>query len=156
MAQTAALHIVSDELPAAPRRKPVKARKPAPARVKRPDALKVWATAGVAVMSGMSALLNGYANSLHAGAPWAGWLMGIAIPVIVLILGKVAGLVYQRGHARGAFALGAVGSGLLFLSVWHCSTSISLLTGSGVFLSMPMAVAIDMGLVGCEVAGLLA
>ena len=42
------------------------------------------------------------------------------------------------------------GVALLLLSVWHCSQSIALLTGSPVALAL--AVAIDCGLVACEVA----
>jgi hypothetical protein len=41
------------------------------------------------------------------------------------------------------------------LSVWHCATSISLLTGSPLLLALPMAVAIDVGFVCCEVAALV-
>ena len=41
---------------------------------------------------------------------------------------------------------------MLLLSVWHCSESIALLTGSPVWLALPMSVAIDCGLVACEVA----
>jgi hypothetical protein len=47
---------------------------------------------------------------------------------------------------------GCSGAALLLLSVWHCSQSIALLTGSPVALALPMAVAIDCGLVACEVA----
>lgn len=113
-----------------------------------------WALFGVAFTGVLSAGLNGYANSQHASVLWAGWAMGLAVPVLVLTLAKVAGLKWRRGGPQrwvGGLA-GASGVLLLFLSVWHCALSISLLTGSSVFLSLPMAVAIDLGLVSCEVA----
>lgn len=105
-------------------------------------------------MAVLSALLNGYANAQHATIPWAGWGLGLVIPVIVLILGKVAGLLYQRKSLRLSYAAGGTGAGLLFLSVWHCATSVSLLTGSPWYLTLPIAVAIDCGLVVCEIAAL--
>jgi hypothetical protein len=105
-------------------------------------------------MAVLSALLNGYANSQEATVYVAGWLMGLVIPAIVLTLGKVAGLLHKRQQRRLAYLTGGTGTGLLFLSVWHCATSISLLTGSPLLLSMPMAVAVDCGLVCCEIAAL--
>jgi hypothetical protein len=41
---------------------------------------------------------------------------------------------------------------LLLLPVWHCPQSIALWAGSPVALALPMAVAIDCGLIACEVA----
>jgi hypothetical protein len=106
-------------------------------------------------MAVLSAALNGYANSLEASIPWAGWGMGLTIPAIILLLGKVAGLLWKRGQHRLAYLTGGTGTGLLLLSVWHCATSISLLTGSPLLLALPMAVAIDVGFVCCEVAALV-
>jgi hypothetical protein len=134
-------------------RKPRAARKP----IVKPitvDHLHAYANAGVFVMALLSALLNGYANALHASVAWAGWGMGLVIPVIILILGKVASLLYKRGHGRAALATGGSGIGLLALSVWHCSQSIALLTGSPLALAAPMAIAIDCGFVACEWAAL--
>jgi len=111
---------------------------------------KRWAYAGVTLMAVMSAGLNGYANAQHATVPMAGWAMGIAIPAIVLILARVAGINWKAGRKAMAKAGAGVGIGLLVLSVWHCATSISLLTGSHVLLALPMALAIDAGLVYCE------
>jgi Na+/proline symporter len=136
-----------------PTRKPA-APKPAP-RAKE-DHLIRYAYTGVAVMSLLSAGLNGYANSLHATIPWAGWGMGVVIPAIILILGKVGGLLWKRGHHHLAYLTAGSGVGLLVLSVWHCATSISLLTGSPLILAMPMAIAIDAGFVCCELAALVA
>jgi hypothetical protein len=116
--------------------------------------LRRWSQTGVVMMAGLSALLNGYANAQAASVPWAGWGMGLVVPAIVLVLGKVGSLLWRRGWRHGAQAIGAVGAGLLFLSVLHCATSIGLLTGSSMWLALPMAVAIDCGLVGCELAAL--
>ena len=134
---------------------PAKARKPHAKRkdpVTTADATNVrpWATFGVGMMLVLSGLLNGYANAQHAPAAWAGWLMGLAVPV--LVLAKVCGEKYRAGQTAVARFAGASGVALLLLSVWHCSKSIALLTGSPVALALPMAVAIDCGLVACEVA----
>lgn len=120
------------------------------------DHLDRYANGGVALMAVLSAGLNGYANSLHATVPWAGWGMGLVIPAIVLVLGKVASLCWFRELRGLAWVTGGTGAGLLFLSVWHCSESISLLTGGELWLALPMAIAIDCGLVCCEVAALAA
>ncbi|MBP3959534.1 hypothetical protein J8F10_30180 [Gemmata sp. G18] len=103
-------------------------------------------------MSALSAGLNGYANAQHSPVAWPGWLMGLAVPVIVLTLAKVAGEKWRAGQRRVGGLAGASGAALLFLSVWHCANSIALLTGSPLALAMPMAVAIDCGLVACEIA----
>lgn len=112
----------------------------------------VWAWAGVAIMAIMSALLNGYANASHGPLPLAGWGMGIATPVLVLILAKVAGNKWHAGQQHMAYLAGGSGAGLLALSVWHCSLSIATITASPLLLALPMAIAIDMGLVACEMA----
>jgi hypothetical protein len=137
---------------AKPARKP--ARKAKPVAVKG-DHLTAYANAGVVIMAILSALLNGYANAQHAEIGWAGWGMGLIVPVIILVLGKVASLLYKRGQRRAAILTACVGVGLLALSVWHCSLSIAALTGSPLLLALPMAVAIDCGFVCCEVAALL-
>lgn len=121
----------------------------------KPDHLYGYAMAGVGLMAVLSALLNGYANAQHAEIAWAGWGMGLVIPAIILILGKVASLLHKRRQKRAAYITGGVGVGLLLLSVWHCATSIAALTGSPIMLALPMAVAIDCGFVCCEVAALL-
>ncbi len=138
-----------------PARKPAAKRQPRKvATVKANDNLRHYANAGVIIMAALSALLNGYANATHATVAWAGWCMGIVIPIIILILGKVAALLFKRGKVSNAKATGAVGVGLLALSVWHCSLSIAALTGSPILLALPMAVAIDAGFVACEFAAL--
>ncbi len=135
-------------------RKP-RTRKVAAPKLAKPDHLARYANTGVIVMAALSALLNGYANAQHATIGWAGWGMGLVIPAIILILGKVAALLHKRGQTRLAYVTAGVGIGLLALSVWHCSLSIAALTGSPLLLAAPMAVAIDCGFVCCEVAALI-
>lgn len=118
------------------------------------DGLKEWAMGGVVLMSVLSAGLNGYDHSLHAPAAWAGWLMGVMIPVIILVLGTVAGKAWNRGAKGLAYATAGAGVGLLALSIWHCSVAIAALTGSPVWLAVPMAIAIDIGFVACKMATL--
>ncbi len=144
--------------PGKPKRGAKKA-KPAPAATPKPApavaghaSVRRWATFGVGFTLILSAGLNGYANAQHSPVAWAGWLMGLAVPLLVLTLSKVAGEKWQAGQRPVAWLAGGSGAALLFLSVWHCANSIGLLTGSGLFLAIPMAVAIDCGLVACEVA----
>ena len=128
------------------------ARKPRTAPT--PDRLGAYATAGVVLMAVLSAGLNGYAHAQAASVTWAGWALGLVIPAIILLLSKVAGTLHRRGRLPLAYATAAAGVGLLVLSVWHCSTSIALLTGSPLALAVPMAIAIDLGFVCCELANL--
>jgi hypothetical protein len=102
----------------------------------------------------MSALLNGYANSQNAPMAWAGWMMGAATPSLVLILSKVASLQWRKRRYSTARFTAGVGIGLLALSVWHCANAIAALTSSHLCLALPIAVAVDCGLVACEVASL--
>lgn len=111
-----------------------------------------WPMFGVAFTAVLSAALNGYANAQHAPYPIAGWVMGLAVPVLVLTLSKVAGSTYLSGNRRVGYLAGGSGTALLFLSVWHCASSVSLITGSSLWLAIPMAVSIDCGLVACELA----
>lgn len=111
-----------------------------------------WATFGVGFTLVLSSLLNGYANAQHAPLAWAGWLMGLSVPVLVLVLAKVAGEKHRDGNKTIAYLSGGSGAALLFLSVYHCANSIAMLTGSGLFLAVPLAVAIDAGLVSMELA----
>lgn len=131
----------------------------APVAIKVPKAdqvaLKRWASAGVWLTLIMSAVLNGYSNAQHAPMAWAGWLMGMATPALVLILSRVASLQHRRKYRKLAGFTASVGVGLLLLSVWHCAISISILTGSHLALAIPMAVAIDCGLVACELGEVL-
>ena len=139
------------EVPTVAKKRKAKAKKNAAVKPE-PASVKRWASFGVGLMLVLSAALNGFANSLHSPVAWAGWLMGLAVPVIVLVLAKVAGEKYRAGQRPVAWFAGGSGIALLFLSVHHCSLSIAALTGSPIALALPMSVAIDCGLVACEVA----
>lgn len=106
----------------------------------------------------MSAGLNAYANSMHATIPVAGAALGIMIPCLVFVLCKVAGMQYRMGGIarKLAYFTAGVGASLLALSVWHCACSLALLTGSHIMLALPLAIAIDGGLVACELDIVLA
>lgn len=130
--------------------KPAKAR---PAKGKKAKAeAGGWALPYVMAfgLALFSACLNAHANALHATIPWAGWAMGFAVPLIVLGLARLAAERYRKGQRGRAWAGVCIGVGLLALSVWHCALSISLLTGTHILLALPMAVAIDAGLVYAE------
>lgn len=145
---------------AAPRRtrkaKPVtlpaaltKARKPAvPAHAD----LKPWAYTGVAGTLALSGWLNGLSFSAHAANPVHGWVLGLSIPFLVLVFSRVAALCYARGLKALAYGGAAVTLSMLLLSVQHCASSIATLTGEHVALAALMALAIDGGLVVCELA----
>jgi hypothetical protein len=129
-----------------------KSRAKAAPKLKHDDHLFTYAYTGVAMMAVLSAGLNGYANSLHATVEFAGWAMGVVIPAIILILGKVAGILWKRRQNNLAYVTAGAGIGLLLLSVWHCACSIAMLTGCHIIAAVPMAVAIDVGFVACELA----
>jgi hypothetical protein len=149
------LPVLEPESPAAKPKRKAKAKPAAAPKAEpqpQPTDVTAWATFGVIFTLILSAMLNGYANAQHAPAAWAGWLMGLSVPVLVLVLSKVAGEMYHRGQRGVALFAGGSGVSLLAFSVWHCVESIALLTGSHIALAVPMAVAIDAGLVACEVA----
>jgi hypothetical protein len=52
---------------------------------------------------------------------WAGWLMSLAVPVIVLVLAKVCGQKWRSGQKPVARFAGCSGAALLLLTVWDCS-----------------------------------
>jgi hypothetical protein len=71
------------------------------------------------------------------------------------VTSKPASAPKSMKHARRlACAVGAVGVGVLGLSVVHCTESIGLLTGSHWALSALLAVGIDAGMVASELAEL--
>lgn len=122
---------------------------PSPVLVAGKASIRWVAMGGVGLTATLSAALNGYNYAQHAPSPWAGWALGVAIPALILILGRVwAG---RRGMLAGWVAMVA-GLGLLALSVGHCAASIAAVTGSSMWLAVPLAVAIDAGLVACELA----
>lgn len=134
-----------------PRKRPAK-------KTKTPtqDSLHRWAKWGGYGLLGLSGLLNGYANALTSPHPAAAWGMGLVIPAIVLLGSHMAGGSHRRkaGKLAGLFVAGA--ASLLALSVWHCAESIAIITGSHIAMALPMAIAIDVILVGCELATLYA
>jgi hypothetical protein len=138
-----------------PRRLPRSADR-APAS--EPASAALWANTYVFLAVGLSCALNAHANTQHApaGTLWLAAVLGVVVPVLVLILGRVAGLLHKRRLARLAYVVGAVGCGVLALSVVHCTQSISLLTGSDYVLAGLLALGIDCGLVACEVAAIAA
>ncbi len=144
-----------EEIASVPMRVNAARRKPKRKRavlIEKSVSVRRWATFGVAFTLVLSAVLNGYANAQHAPIALAGWLMGVSVPVLVLVLSKVAGEKWRAGQRGVARFAGVSGVSLLLLSVWHCSQSIAALTGSPVALAVPMSLAIDMGLVACEIA----
>lgn len=120
----------------------------------KPDGSKGWAYGGVIFMGVLSMGLNGYYAGTHGPNATAGWLVGMSITVIVLIVARVAGLKYKAGKVTAAKLGGAVVMALLALSVWHCAEGLAELMGCGIVLALPMAVGIDCGLVYCEWATL--
>jgi len=143
---------VATAKPKPAKRKPKVKPATVPPAAKANRATQRWAIFGVSFTLILSALLNGYANAQHAPLAFAGWLMGLSIPVIVLVLAKVASEKYRDGQKTVSYFAGGSGVALLFLSVYHCATSIAILTGSGMLLAVPLAVAVDAGLVSLEVA----
>lgn len=111
-----------------------------------------FAYAGIALNASLSAFLNGMANASHADQPILGWMIGVTIPAILLVLGKIAGTSWKMGYTRFSYGMAITGSFLLFLSVFHCASSLASLTGSHWLISLPMAIAIDVGFLGCEIA----
>jgi drug/metabolite transporter (DMT)-like permease len=121
------------------------------------DNLNRWATAYVALSAVMSMVLNAMANGHHAreGQVWMAYAMGALIPVLVLLLGRVAGLLHRRKKPRMSKCVGGIGVVLLLLSVFHCTESIGALTGSNWVLAAALAIGIDCGLVACEVVSVV-
>lgn len=114
--------------------------------------IKPWAYTGVAGTLALSGWLNGLSFSHTAPTPAHGWVLGLAIPVLVLVFSRVAALCYARGLKSLAYAGAFATLSMLLLSVQHCATSIARLTGEHVALAALMALAIDGGLVVCELA----
>jgi hypothetical protein len=121
-------------------------------KFRSPPTLKRWAYAGVGLTLGLSAWLNGLAFSKHAEVPVHGWVLGLLIPVLILVFSRVGGMMYAAGVKTRAYVAGGACLPMLLLSVQHCAVSIARLTGEPVLLAALMALAIDAGLVVCELA----
>jgi hypothetical protein len=122
-------------------------------RTKR-DPVQVYCTAYIVLAGAMSCGLNALANGQHSvdGYKPFAYLLGVTVPLLVLLLGKIGGLLWKRGKRLPAIAIGLIATVVLALSVVHCSESIALLTGSPLPLAVAMAVGIDAGMIACEVA----
>lgn len=111
---------------------------------------RIWAYCGVGGTLGLSAVLNGLAFAEQASSPVLAWGLGLAIPGLVLVFSRVAAGAWNDGR-KGLAAAGACATvALLALSVQHLALSISRITGEHWCLAALMAVAIDLGLVACE------
>lgn len=132
--------------------KPVRNRKVQAPKPKPFAELKAWAYGGVGITLVASGWLNGLAFSQHAPSPAQGWALGIAIPVMLLVFSRVSALLWGTGRRGLAYCGGIACLSMLLLSVQHCACSISRLTGEHVGLAALMALAIDAGLVVCELA----
>jgi hypothetical protein len=137
-------------------------QRPKPKREKRlrpakRDSLKVTAYSAVALTLGFSAWLNGEANAFYAGDGHliSAWAMGLSVPALVFLMGRIAQLSRERKAFQVSNAAGIVGVVLLFLSVHHCSTSIQTITGAPWYLALASAISIDCGLVVSELAAMV-
>ncbi len=133
--------------------------KPKTQRLSRPrrDPLKTTAYSGVILTLCFSGWLNGEANAHYAGEGHlvSAWAMGLSVPALVFLMGRLAQLCRERRAVRVSNAAGFVGIVLLFLSVHHCSTSIQQITGAPWYLAVASAISIDCGLVVSELAAMV-
>jgi hypothetical protein len=97
------------------------------------------------------------ANAFYAGEGHlvSAWAMGLSVPALVFLMGRIAQLCRERRAIRVSNAAGIVGMVLLFLSVHHCSTSIQSMTGAPWYLALASAISIDCGLVVSELAAMV-
>ncbi len=138
-------------------KKPALTAKPTAPKAKRvPEA--AWAHGYVIGAALTSCYLNALAFGQAApeGQKWAAWTLGVLIPAGVLALGRWASLLYIRDRRTLAVMVGSVAAALLVLSLWHCTESVALLTGSPLPLAACMAIAVDAGMAACEVSVTLA
>lgn len=121
------------------------------------DNLCRYAHSVVFLSAGLSMLLNSLANATHASpdSKVLAYGMGAMIPILVLLLGRVSGLLYRRKKVNLAYTIGGIASVLLLLSVFHCAESIMALTGSNWVIAGALAIGIDCGLIACEVVTVL-
>jgi hypothetical protein len=66
------------------------------------SSVKGWALTYIVLACLLSCGLNGWASAHHAeeGLRYAAWGVGSLIPVLVFVLGKVAGLLYEEGSSH--------------------------------------------------------
>jgi len=118
----------------------------------KPNSVRYWAYAGIGLTLTLSGWLNGMAFAQHAPSPAAGWALGVAIPVLVLVFSRVSALLYMAGRRWVATAGAGATGAILLLSVQHLASAIACLTGEAVWCAALMALAVDVGLVVCELA----
>lgn len=116
------------------------------------DGLRVWSYVGVGTTLSLSAWLNGLAFEERASSAAAGWVLGLMVPILVLVFARVSALLWGRGQRWLAGVGGCAVLSILALSVQHLAGSISRLTGEAGWTAALMAVAVDAGLVVCELA----
>lgn len=135
-----------------PAERKVNKRSAGQAKAKPYSELKGWAYGGVGLTLTASGWLNGLAFAEHAPSAGQGWALGVAIPVMLLVFSRVSALLWGQGRKQLALCGAGACLSILLLSVQHCAVSISRLTGEHVALAALMALAIDAGLVVCELA----
>jgi hypothetical protein len=138
----------ADSRPEKVKARPKAKGKPEP----KPNPVTGWAYAGVGLTLSLSGWLNGLAFSQSAPTPVHGWVLGVAIPVLVLVFSRVSAVLYAQGNRHLAYCGAGATLSILLLSVQHCAVSIARLTGEPVALAALMALSIDVGLVVAEVA----
>jgi hypothetical protein len=116
-----------------------------------------WAHRYTALAIVLSAGLNAYASRTGEGIAHqlAGATLGASVPVAVWVLAQVAAWTYRAGWRRLAYVPSIVATAMLALSVTHCATAFASLTGTGLALSVCLAIGIDCGLVASEATGIL-
>ncbi len=80
---------------------------------------------------------------------------GVVVPVLILILFTVAGRFVHRSSPRKAAWPAFAGLGLLVLSLWHCTTSLTMF-GLPWMMALLFAIGIDAGLVSLELSKIFA
>lgn len=109
-----------------------------------------WCHWGVVSLTGLSAVLNAYHAWGHSPVPALGAAISATIPVIALLLARVAAGSRRYSKPLSNSCAGVAGI-LLLLSVYHCGDAIASLVGCSLWLGLPLALAIDAGLVLCKV-----
>lgn len=124
-------------------------------------ALKVcecWAKRYVLTAVAASALLNAYSAMEESKAVGAWRFVGVGMsammPGFVWLLYQLAGWQHRAGMKRLMYATIGVSTGILLLSLCHCSHAIEGLIGVPVGLAWGLAVGIDCGLVVAELTAI--
>lgn len=124
--------------------------RPRPARPPR-DAYGIWwANAGVAITLCLSAWLNILAFARHGKAEGAAWVLGVALPLLVLIFSRAGAWAYQRNQRPVAYVAAGAVVMMLALSIQHVSESVSVISGESLLTASLLGCSIDLGLVACE------